>query len=129
MSRVRRVLVVDDNAMNLELATDLLESAGLDVLQATRAPEGINLAKTSKPDLILMDIGLPGMDGYTAVRTLKADVATRAIPTVALTAFAMDADKERAIEAGFDGFITKPIQTRAFVSEVLRFIEAPEESK
>ena len=123
------VLVVDDNAMNLELATELLQAAGFEVLQAERAVEGIAIARTHRPDVILMDIGLPGMDGYSALREWRADEITRGIPMIALTAFAMDDDKLRALDAGFDSFITKPIQTRSFTSTVRRIIDASKRSE
>jgi len=123
MSPQRKVLVVDDNALNLELATDLLEAAGFEVVQANRALEGIEIARVQRPDVILMDIGLPGMDGYTALRELRADVATACIPAIALTAFAMEEDRQRALDAGFVGFITKPIQTRVFSSTIERIME------
>ena len=123
MNQNRKALVVDDNALNLELVTDLLESAGFEVIQAARARDGIELAQIERPDIIFMDIGLPEMDGYQALNALKSDVATRSIPIVALTAFAMEDDKTRAIEAGFDSFITKPIHTRSFSSNVQRIID------
>ncbi|NOZ56290.1 MAG: response regulator [Calditrichaeota bacterium] len=120
----KRVLVVDDNDLNLELVTDLLEVAGFSVHSATTAEEGIQLARTTQPDLILMDVGLPGMDGLEAARILKNDPRTRGIPLVALTAHAMRGDRERALAAGCDGYITKPIDTRTFVRDVHRFVSA-----
>ncbi len=115
-----RVLVVDDNALNLELVTDLLEVAGFTVHSATTAEEGIQLARSLNPDVILMDVGLPGMDGLEATQILKRDPKTRDIPLLALTAHAMRGDREKALEVGCDGYITKPIDTRTFVKEVIR---------
>jgi CheY-like chemotaxis protein len=119
-----RILVVEDNAMNLELATELLEAAGYTVVPARNAEEGLRLARSTKPDLILMDLRLPGMDGFAAVRALKLDGGTRSIPTVALTAQAMKGDEEMARAAGFDAYLTKPIDTRAFPETVARLLVA-----
>jgi two-component system, cell cycle response regulator DivK len=119
-----RILVVEDNAMNLELATELLETAGYAVVPARTAEEGLRLARSHKPDLILMDLRLPGMDGFAAVRALKLDVGTRTIPAVALTAQAMKGDEELARAAGFDAYLTKPIDTRAFPETVARLLAA-----
>jgi two-component system, cell cycle response regulator DivK len=118
------VLIIEDNPMNLELATDLLKAGGFDVLQARTAEVGLQLARTTTPDLILMDISLPGMDGLSATRTLKADPATRHLTVVALTAHAMKGDEELARNAGCSGYLTKPIDTRTFVSSVASFIQS-----
>ena len=118
------VLIIEDNPMNLELATDVLEAAGYTIRQARTAGEGLQIARTEGPVLILLDIGLPGMDGHAAAKELKADPRTRDIPTIALTAFAMGGDEARALHAGFDGYITKPIHTRTFPGTVARFLEA-----
>ena len=117
-----QILVVEDNPVNMELATDLLEIAGFTVLQADNAEKGIEMAKARMPGLILMDISLPGMDGLTATGILKSDAATRHIPVVALTAQAMKGDEEKAREAGCDGYITKPIDTREFPRRVAQYI-------
>jgi CheY-like chemotaxis protein len=117
-----RILVVEDNKLNMELVTDLLETAGHDVCRAFSAEIGLRMAATESPDLILMDIRLPGMDGLSAVRALKGDPATRRIPTVALTAQAMKGDALTALAAGFDGYLTKPIDTRAFFGEISRLL-------
>ena len=117
-----QILVVEDNSANMELATDLLEIAGFTVLQADNAEKGIEMAKAQMPGLILMDIGLPGMDGLTATGILKSDAATRHIPVVALTAQAMKGDEEKAREAGCDGYITKPIDTREFPRRVAQYL-------
>ncbi len=120
-----KILIVEDNPMNLELATDLLEAAGYVVIQAGTAEEGIKLARDEFPDLILMDVGLPGMDGLEATGVLKQDPATKDIPVIAITAHAMKGDEEKALAAGCAGYITKPIDTRAFPKMVARFIESP----
>ncbi len=120
-----KILIVEDNPMNLELATDLLEAAGYVVIQAGTAEEGIKLARAESPDLILMDISLPGMDGLEATGILKQDPTTKDITVIALTAHAMRGDEEKALAAGCTGYITKPIDTREFPKDVARFIDSP----
>jgi two-component system cell cycle response regulator DivK len=117
-----RVLVVEDNPVNLELVAALLESEGCGVILAETADVSLRLAATERPDLIVMDIQLPGMSGYEATRRLKADPATAGIPVVALTAHAMRGEETRAREAGFDAFLTKPIDTLAFRETLRRFL-------
>ena len=116
------ILVVEDNRLNMELVTDLLEAAGHVVRPATTAAEGLAMAQTEQPDLILMDIRLPGMPGAMAVRVLKNDLRTEHIPAIALTAQAMKRDDESALEVGFDGYLSKPIDTRRFSTQVERFL-------
>ena len=113
-----KILIIEDNLLNLELATDLLESNGFDVYSAQSAEEGLRMAAELLPDLVLMDFSLPGMDGLTATRKLKADPATRQITVVGLTANAMKGDEELALEAGCNGYLTKPINTRTFAATV-----------
>ena len=117
-----RVLVIEDNVLNLELVTDLLEASDFLVWQARTAEEGIRLAREARPDLVLMDLGLPGMDGLQATRALKTDAATSCVPIIALTAHAMRGDKDVASAAGCDGYLTKPIDTRTFAAKVAQFI-------
>src|SRR5688500_12318170 len=113
-----RVLVVEDNAANLTLATFLLEQAGHSVLIAKDAESGLTLARKEQPDLILMDIQLPGMDGLAATVLLKADEATRSIPVIALTALAMKGDEERIRAAGCDGYVAKPLAYKEFLAVI-----------
>jgi two-component system cell cycle response regulator DivK len=113
-----KVLVVEDNPANMTLATFLLRSAGHVVLTATDAESGLTLARNEQPDLILMDIQLPGIDGLHATALLKADEATRSIPVIALTALAMKGDEERIRAAGCDGYIAKPLAYREFLATV-----------
>ena len=121
-----KVLVVEDNPANMTLATFLLKSAGYVVLSATDAEIGLALARAEQPDLILMDIQLPGMDGMTATALLKADAATRDIPVIALTALAMKGDEERIRAAGCDGYIAKPLAYREFLATVsTHLVRAP----
>ena len=115
------VLIVEDNDKNLKLARDLLQFAGLRTLEATTAEDGIALAQRDRPNIVLMDIQLPGMDGIAALRKLREDERTAAIPVVALTASVMKSDRERFDAAGFDGFMQKPVDVRTFASEVRRF--------
>jgi len=112
------ILIVEDNPSNMTLAKFLLEQAGHTVLAATDAEAGIRIARDSKPDLILMDIQLPGMDGLQATALLKQDEATRAIPVVALTALAMKGDEERILAAGCDGYIGKPLRYQELLSTI-----------
>lgn len=111
-----KILIVEDNAANMKLAIFLIESAGHSVLSATDAEAGLTLARDERPDLILMDIQLPGMDGLEATRLLKEDESTRAIPVIALTALAMKGDEERIRAAGCDGYIAKPINYQEFLA-------------
>ncbi len=119
-----RILVVEDNPMNLELVTDLLEAAGFIVCQAHTAEEGLRAAHELSPDLILMDLSLPGLDGLAATRALRDDPATRHLTVIALTAHAMKGDEAVALSAGCDGYLTKPINTRTFAANVAAFIAA-----
>jgi CheY-like chemotaxis protein len=118
-----RILIIEDNQVNLELATDLLEVAGYEVLSACSAEDGVELARAQQPDLVLMDLSLPGMDGLTATRLLRADNQTMQIPIVVLTANVMKGDEARAREAGANGFIAKPIDTRAFARQIGAYLK------
>jgi CheY-like chemotaxis protein len=120
-----KILVVDDNPTNLKLVSDVLAFEGHDILKAVDAEEAQLVLTHTLPDLILMDIALPGMDGLTLTRRLKADERTRHIRIVALTAFAMKGDDQKALGAGCDGYITKPIDTRKFPAQVATFLEGP----
>jgi CheY-like chemotaxis protein len=106
------ILIVDDNPANLKLARVMLAAEGYEVRGAIDAEEALVVLSSFRPRLILMDLQLPGMDGLTLTRRLKADAATAHIPILALTAYAMKGDEEKALEAGCDGYITKPIDTR-----------------
>jgi two-component system cell cycle response regulator DivK len=112
------VLVVEDNATNMALAVFLLTLAGHKVLSAVDAEAGLTLARDKQPDLILMDIQLPGMDGLQATILLKQDEATRSIPVIALTALAMKGDEERIRSAGCDGYIAKPMRYQEFLATI-----------
>jgi CheY-like chemotaxis protein len=118
----KKILIIEDNLLNLELATDLLEANGFVVHPAQTAEEGLRMASELLPDLVLMDFSLPGMDGLSATKNLKADPATRHLAVVGLTANAMKGDEELALAAGCDGYLTKPIDTRTFIATVIQFI-------
>jgi CheY-like chemotaxis protein len=112
------ILVVEDNPMNLELVRDVLSSASMKVVEARTAQEGLTAALEIKPDLILLDIRLPGMDGYAMLERLRDHADTASIPVVALTAQAMVGDREQALTAGFSEYIPKPIDTRTLAAQV-----------
>jgi len=113
-----KILVIEDNPANMKLAVLLLQKAGHTAISATDAEAGLMLARAEQPELILMDIQLPGMDGLEATRLLKQDAATRAIPVIALTALAMKGDEERIRAAGCDGYIAKPLAYKEFLATV-----------
>jgi len=113
-----KILIVEDNPANMKLAIFLLESACHTVLSATNAEAGLALARNERPNLILMDIQLPGMDGLEAIVLLKREDATRAIPVIALTALAMKGDEERIRAAGCDGYIAKPLRYQEFLATI-----------
>lgn len=117
-----RILVVEDNASNMRLTTFLLESVGHTVLSATDAEAGLEIARAERPDLVLLDVQLPGMDGLQATALLKGGAETRSIPVIALTALAMKGDAERIRSAGCDGYIAKPVAHREFLATVARFL-------
>ena len=122
MNGGRRVLVVEDNPLNLKLVRDVLTASGYEVLPAVTGEEAVTLAATCEPDLVLMDLQLPDFDGYEALRRLREDPALQAVPVVAVTAFAMREDHERANAYGFDGYLEKPISIRDLPGQVAAFI-------
>ncbi|HEX3583759.1 MAG TPA: response regulator [Thermoanaerobaculia bacterium] len=122
----RTVLVVEDNDMNMQLVEYLLEEGGYAIVKATSGEEALALTRseTQRPDLILMDIHLPGMDGLSVVREMKSDDRTNRIPILALTAHAMRGDKDRFLEAGCDGYISKPIDVKTFLTSIEQYIRS-----
>ncbi len=118
----KTVLLVEDNEDNLVVYRTILDHVGYNVLEARDGEEGVTRAREEHPDLILMDISIPKIDGWEATRRLKADQATRDIPIIALTAHALEEDRERAIAAGCDGYLAKPVEPRRVVEEVQRFV-------
>ncbi|MGZ9225872.1 MAG: response regulator, partial [Anaerolineales bacterium] len=110
-----RILIVEDNMDNYELVRFVLERAGYDVFLAVNGRDGVDAARLQKPDLILMDLGMPEMDGWTASQKLKSDEATKSIPVYALSAHTLPQDRKRAMQAGCDGYVTKPIHVQSFL--------------
>jgi CheY-like chemotaxis protein len=117
-----KVLIIEDNELNRKLITSLLHLKNYQVLEAEDAETGIDMARKYLPDLILMDIQLPGMDGLTATRVLKNDIDLKNIPIVAVTSYAMSGDEDKAMAAGCVGYITKPIETREFIKSISEYI-------
>jgi two-component system cell cycle response regulator DivK len=117
------ILIVDDNARNVKLARDVLRFAGFRTLEAGTGGDAVSLAAEHVPNVILMDIRLPDMDGTEALRLLRRGVSTAAIPIVALTSFAMKGDRQFFLDVGFDGYLEKPISVRAFPDQVRRYCE------
>jgi CheY-like chemotaxis protein len=118
----RRILVVEDNELNLKLVRDVLSYAGYEVVEARTGEQGVALAAECRPDLVLMDLGLPGIDGIEALRQLRASPDNQGVPVVAVTAYAMPDDRERAARAGFDGYMEKPFGIRELPGQVRRFL-------
>jgi two-component system, cell cycle response regulator DivK len=112
------ILIVEDNDKNLKLVRDVLQVKGFKTIEAGTAEDGIELAGLHKPDLILMDIHLPGMNGIEALRVLRADAGTAAIPVIAVTASVMQQDRKLITDAGFDGYVGKPINLKEFLDAV-----------
>lgn len=124
-----RILLVEDNPMNRRVAEFILKAQGYTVLEARDGREALELLKQDAPDLILMDLQLPGLDGFAVTRMIKENAATRNIPVVALTAYAMKGDAERAIEAGCNGYITKPIDPDEFPGTIAGYLKNRGEPK
>lgn len=118
----KMVLVVEDNALNMKLIRSLLQLSDFDILEAQDAESGIELAKKIKPDLILMDIQLPGMDGLSATQIIRKDPSLKDIPIVAITSYAMHGDEQKAKSAGCSGYIAKPIDTRSFLDTINEYM-------
>lgn len=116
------ILIVEDEPRNLTLLRDLLQVSGYSTIEATDGEKGVELAKASKPDLILMDIQMPKMDGLEATRMLKADATTSNIPVLALSSYAMKGDEERILEAGCDGYLAKPFDIQKLLKMVAEYL-------
>jgi two-component system cell cycle response regulator DivK len=120
------ILIVEDNEKNLKLVRDVLQYRGYQTIEAGTGEEGVRLAKERHPDLVLMDIQLPGIDGITALGQLRADVSTRPIPVIAVTASAMTHDRKKIMAAGFDGYQSKPIRVKEFMDAVRETLDRRE---
>ncbi|HEX5864243.1 MAG TPA: response regulator [Casimicrobiaceae bacterium] len=123
------ILIVEDNEKNLKLVRDVLQVKGFSTLEAGTAEDGIRLASERKPDLILMDIHLPGISGIEALKLLRADAATAAIPVIAVTASVMQQDRKQITEAGFDAYVGKPINLKEFLDAVHAMLKRKEAAK
>lgn len=121
-STQKTVLLVEDNEDNLVVYRTILEHVGFRVIEARDGEEGVNRAKEQLPNLILMDISIPKIDGWEATQRLKSDENTRDIPIIALTAHALEEDRQKALQAGCDGYLAKPVEPRRVVQEVERFV-------
>jgi CheY-like chemotaxis protein len=117
-----KILLIEDNAQNSYLTTFLLQQRGHEVEVAENGPQGLALAARTRPDVILLDIQLPGMDGHAVARTLKSDPQLKSVPIIAVTSYAMVGDRELCLAAGAEGYIEKPIDPDSFVDEVERFL-------
>lgn len=116
------VLIIEDNEQNRYLESFLLEQAGLSVVTARDGPEGVQWARRLRPDLILLDIQLPGMDGFAVARAVRESPGLQHVPMIAVTAYAMVGDRERILQAGFTGYLEKPINPETFAIEVRRYL-------
>ena len=125
----KTILVIEDNELNMKLVRSLLKMSSYVMVEAGDAETGIKLARENKPDLILMDIQLPGMDGLSATKILKADLSLKDTTIIALTSHAMEGDDKKVREAGCDGYITKPIDTRNFLQTVANYVNGPVDAK
>ncbi|WP_447977958.1 response regulator [Candidatus Nitrospira bockiana] len=118
------ILIIEDNEKNLKLVRDILQFMGYRTVEAATAEEGLTIARARRPALILMDVQLPGMDGITALRHLRSDPTTEGIPVMAVTASATSLDREHILEAGFDGYETKPIRLKEFTEGVRKILDS-----
>jgi two-component system cell cycle response regulator DivK len=118
----KRILVVEDQEDNRTIVRDLLTNAGYEVIEATTGTDGVTVAKVERPDLILMDIQLPGIDGYEAARQIKADPSTERTPIIAVTSYALSGDENKAIEAGCDAYFAKPFSPRKLLDKIREYV-------
>ena len=117
-----RILIADDNAMNLDILQKRLAVHGYEMLEAVTGEEGVALAARERPDLILMDIQLPGLDGYEATRRIKGNTGLRQIPIIAVTSYALSGDDAKALAAGCDAYVTKPFSPRALLAKIREYL-------
>ena len=120
-----RILIVEDQEDNRRILRDLLTSVGFEIVEALTGEEGVRLAEDSRPDLILMDIQLPGLDGYDATRRIKSNPALRAIPVIVVTSYALSGDDLKAFAAGCDAYVAKPFSPRALLAKIREFVPLP----
>ena len=115
-----KALIAEDNAVNRELLRELLESRGYDVVEACDGHEALTVIEQTRPDILLLDIGMPKMDGFAVVRELRQDPRLAKLPVIAVTAYAMQGDREKVLDSGFDGYLSKPINVKALEQELER---------
>ena len=127
--KTKTILVIEDNKLNMKLVKELISIGKYRMLEANDAESGIQQIREQRPDLVLMDIQLPGMDGLSATKIIKEDPALKDIPIIGLTSYAMQGDKEKALAAGCTGYITKPIDTRKFLETVSEYLKDDERKK
>jgi two-component system cell cycle response regulator DivK len=125
---IKKILIIEDNEQNLTLMKDILTYHGYEVIEANNGKEGVKIARELRPVLILMDIQMPVMDGFTAIKILKDDPLTKNIKIVGITSYAMKEDEEKILASGFDAYVSKPINTRQLPELVRRFLEQKTES-
>jgi two-component system cell cycle response regulator DivK len=118
----KRILVVEDQADNLQIMDDMLSNAGYEVLKAVTGEDGVAMAESLVPDLILMDVMLPGLDGYDATRRIKANAALAHIPVIAVTSYALEGEERRASDAGCDAYFSKPVSPRALLAKIREYL-------
>ncbi len=119
----KRILIIEDQEDNRRIMTDMLNAAGFEVIEAVNGEDGVSMAESHVPDLILMDIQLPGVDGYEATRRIKAQPALGAIPIIAVTSYALSGDDKKAFEAGCDAYLAKPFSPRELLAKVREFVQ------
>jgi CheY-like chemotaxis protein len=124
---MKKILVVEDNEINMYLSCRILKSSGYEVIEARTGEEGVELAIKEKPDLIIMDIQLPGIDGLEATKRIRESEADSKVPIIALTSYAMAGDRKKALKAGCTGYIEKPINPETFMDEIKKFLEVKDE--
>ena len=127
--KTKTILVIEDNELNMKLVKELISIGKYGMLEANDAESGIQQIREQRPDLVLMDIQLPGMDGLSATKIIKEDPALKDIPIIGLTSYAMQGDEEKALAAGCTGYITKPIDTRKFLKTVSEYLKDDEHKK
>jgi CheY-like chemotaxis protein len=118
-----KILVAEDNATNRELFRELLEARGYDVAEACDGAEALRMLEQSQPDILLLDIGMPVLDGFAVARAIRANARLAALPILAVTAYAMQGDRERILESGFDGYLSKPINAKSLAEELDRLLD------
>lgn len=119
---MKKILVAEDNAVNRELLRELLEARGYDVMEACDGKEALDLIAKAQPDILLLDIGMPVMNGYAVVRVLRQNPGFSKLPVVAVTALAMQGDREKILNSGFDGYLSKPVNPRSLAAELDRLL-------